>query len=239
MATAGTPRRWWTRRRGRRLSFDLDVDVCVIGGGLAGLTTAREIARSGWSVVLLEAGRLAAERVRPQYRLRAAGFWRRRRQADRPRRLRAHQGSVVAGAGRSRLCPAQRHPAENAAGIDPQNGWLYVSKKDNSDEFVRLRRAARRIGLRDRRMADRARARGAAQRALFQRHQLSAGDRPSIRSIMRWRLLPPPNATARAFSKTRRRCRSIRPACASASSRRARGCAPIMSCCAAMCSLAG
>jgi gamma-glutamylputrescine oxidase len=39
------------------LSSDLDVDVCVIGGGLAGLTTARELARSGWSVVLLEAGR--------------------------------------------------------------------------------------------------------------------------------------------------------------------------------------
>ena len=41
------------------LSIDLDVDVCVIGGGLAGLTTAREVARRGWSVVLLEAGRLA------------------------------------------------------------------------------------------------------------------------------------------------------------------------------------
>src|SRR5580692_1081395 len=41
------------------LLLDLDVDVCVIGGGLAGLTTAREVARSGWSVVLLEAGRLA------------------------------------------------------------------------------------------------------------------------------------------------------------------------------------
>src|SRR5271154_7220314 len=43
-----------------QLSLDLDIDVCVIGGGLAGLTTAREIARSGWSVVLLEAGRIAA-----------------------------------------------------------------------------------------------------------------------------------------------------------------------------------
>src|ERR1700744_2702115 len=42
------------------LNADLDVDVCVIGGGLAGLTVARELARSGWSVVLLEAGRLAA-----------------------------------------------------------------------------------------------------------------------------------------------------------------------------------
>ncbi len=38
-----------------RLTFDLDVDVCVIGGGLAGLTAAREIARRGWSVALLEA----------------------------------------------------------------------------------------------------------------------------------------------------------------------------------------
>ena len=27
-----------------QLSFDLDVDVCVIGGGLAGLTAAREVA---------------------------------------------------------------------------------------------------------------------------------------------------------------------------------------------------
>ncbi|MFZ0527270.1 MAG: FAD-dependent oxidoreductase, partial [Xanthobacteraceae bacterium] len=34
------------------LSLDLDVDVCVIGGGLAGLTTAREVARRGYSVVL-------------------------------------------------------------------------------------------------------------------------------------------------------------------------------------------
>ena len=30
-----------------RLAVDLDIDVCVIGGGLAGLTAAREIARSG------------------------------------------------------------------------------------------------------------------------------------------------------------------------------------------------
>ena len=30
-----------------RLSHDLDVDVCVIGGGLAGLTAAREVARRG------------------------------------------------------------------------------------------------------------------------------------------------------------------------------------------------
>jgi len=42
-----------------RLTFDLDTDVCVIGGGLAGLTVAREIARRGWSVAVLEANRIA------------------------------------------------------------------------------------------------------------------------------------------------------------------------------------
>src|SRR5436853_4154044 len=41
------------------LTFNLDVDVCVIGGGLAGLTAAREIARRGWSVAVVEAQRIA------------------------------------------------------------------------------------------------------------------------------------------------------------------------------------
>src|SRR5438067_9150113 len=37
-----------------RLSFDLDVDICVVGAGLAGLTLAREAARLGASVAVLE-----------------------------------------------------------------------------------------------------------------------------------------------------------------------------------------
>jgi glycine/D-amino acid oxidase-like deaminating enzyme len=37
-----------------QLGFDLDVEVCVIGAGLAGLTVARECARRGASVAVLE-----------------------------------------------------------------------------------------------------------------------------------------------------------------------------------------
>ena len=42
-----------------KLTVDLDVDVCVVGAGLAGLTAALEIVRRGSSVVVLEARRVA------------------------------------------------------------------------------------------------------------------------------------------------------------------------------------
>jgi glycine/D-amino acid oxidase-like deaminating enzyme len=41
-------------REHARLSFDLDVDICVVGAGLAGLTVALEAARLGASVAVLE-----------------------------------------------------------------------------------------------------------------------------------------------------------------------------------------
>jgi glycine/D-amino acid oxidase-like deaminating enzyme len=42
-----------------RLTFDLDVEVCVVGGGIAGLTVAIEAAKRGASVAVLESRQLA------------------------------------------------------------------------------------------------------------------------------------------------------------------------------------
>jgi monoamine oxidase len=62
-ASAGVPAQglsWYetnvaVQRERIRLTFDLDVDICVIGGGLAGLTVAYELARRNWSVAVVEA----------------------------------------------------------------------------------------------------------------------------------------------------------------------------------------
>jgi glycine/D-amino acid oxidase-like deaminating enzyme len=42
-----------------QLTYDIDVDVCVIGAGLAGLTAARELVRRGWSVAVIEGRQVA------------------------------------------------------------------------------------------------------------------------------------------------------------------------------------
>jgi glycine/D-amino acid oxidase-like deaminating enzyme len=120
-----------------RLAVDLDVDVCVIGGGLAGLTTAREVARSGWSVVLLESRRIAASASGRNTGFVLPGF------AADAEKLIARVGFertkslwALSQAGLDYVRNAIR--ADGATGIDPQDGWLYISKVDNGDEFLRL-----------------------------------------------------------------------------------------------------
>lgn len=117
-----------------RLNYDLDVDVCVIGGGLAGLTVAREVARRGWSVAVLEAGRVAGA---------ASG---------------RNTGFVVPGFAETIDTMVERigldHTKElwtlsqfgvdyvrntitetGMPGVDPVDGWLDVSKIDNWREI--------------------------------------------------------------------------------------------------------
>ncbi len=119
-----------------RLAVDLDVDACVIGGGLAGLTAARELSRSGWSVVLLEANRIASGASGRNTGFVLPGF-----AADADKlvarvgfeRTRSLWALSQAGVDYVRDTIA----AEGTPGIDPQDGWLYVSKVDNGDEIVR------------------------------------------------------------------------------------------------------
>jgi gamma-glutamylputrescine oxidase len=116
------------------LTSELDVDVCVIGGGLAGLTVAREIARGGWSVVVLEAGRLAGSASGRNTGFVLPGF------AAAPETLVARVGFErakdlwsLSQAGLDYV----RGAVQGVSGIDAEDGWLYVSKVDNRDELLR------------------------------------------------------------------------------------------------------
>src|SRR5262245_20571225 len=117
------------------LTFDLDVDVCVIGGGLAGLTTAREIARRGWSVVVLEAQRLAANASGRNDGFVLPGF------AESMERIIARVGLDHAKAlwALSEMGLQYVGAAISEArmpGVVPMSGWLKVSKGDNGDEVL-------------------------------------------------------------------------------------------------------
>lgn len=121
------------------LTLDIDVDVCVVGGGLAGLTAAREIARSGWSVAVLEARRIAAAASGRNTGFVLPGFA-------------AELDEIIARVGFERakelwalseagLEYVRSAIGDNAmTGVDPQPGWLYVSKTDDGDEFLQLMR---------------------------------------------------------------------------------------------------
>ena len=127
--TAAAPRRW------PALAVDLDVDVCVVGGGLAGLTTALEIARRGWSVAVLEARRVAWNAsgrnlgfVVPGFGLDVARIVE-RCGLDHARAL---WDQSVAG------MEYVRNLIRDTAmpGVSPVDGWLDVSKVDRGDEMI-------------------------------------------------------------------------------------------------------
>ena len=98
-----------------RLTVELDVDVCVIGAGLAGLTAAREVARLGWSVVVLEAQSIAWSASGRNTGVVLPGFGIGAGALDRARRPRSGQGAVGALRGRRRIC-AQRRPRHAGRG---------------------------------------------------------------------------------------------------------------------------
>jgi len=120
-----------------QLAFDLDVDVCVIGGGLAGLTVAREVARRGWSVAVLEARRIAWAAsgrncgfVRPGF---GADV---RHMVERVGIGRARELWGLAEAGVEYVRATIRDTG--MPGVEPVAGWLDVSKVDSGDEMLSI-----------------------------------------------------------------------------------------------------
>ena len=115
------------------LTFDLDVDVCVVGAGLAGLTAAREIARRGWSVVVVEGRRIAWSASGRNDGFVLPGF------AASMDRLISRVGLEHAKAlwalSEMGLKYVRTTIAEaRMPGVAPIAGWLKASKVDNGDE---------------------------------------------------------------------------------------------------------
>ena len=111
--------------------MELDVDVCVIGAGLAGLTVAREVARRGWSVVVLEAQSVAWNAsgrntgfVLPGYAAPAAR-WSTRVGIEHARKLwrLSEQGAEYV----RRVARDEQMPGVHLC----EGGWLHVAKTDS------------------------------------------------------------------------------------------------------------
>ena len=117
------------------LSYDLDVDVCVIGGGLAGLTVAREVALRGWSVALIEAERIAGSASGRNGGMVLPGF------SVPPERIIERVGLERAKALWTLSLDGVDYVRDaidetGMPGVDPVDGWLYVQRGDGMDDAV-------------------------------------------------------------------------------------------------------
>lgn len=118
-----------------QLTQDMDVDVCVIGGGLAGLTIAHEIARRGWPVVLLEAKRIAWNASGRNTGFVLPGFA--QDPAQTIERVGADAARALWALSVEGLDYVRRTIAETQMeGVDPVDGWLCPSKVDRADEIA-------------------------------------------------------------------------------------------------------
>ncbi len=120
-----------------RLAFDLDVDVCVVGGGLAGLSTAREIARRGWSVAVLEARRVAWNASGRNCGFVIPGFA--KGMDDIVKRVGLDDAKSLWRLSEAGVEYVRRTIGETGMpGVDPTDGWLKVSKADDAEEDLAL-----------------------------------------------------------------------------------------------------
>jgi glycine/D-amino acid oxidase-like deaminating enzyme len=117
-----------------RLTFDLDVDVCVIGAGLAGLTAAREVALRGWSVAVLDGARVAQAASGRNTGFVLPGFS--ESVDDMVERIGLDHAKELWALSERGLDYVRRTISDNAMpGVDPTPGWLHVYQTDNASEL--------------------------------------------------------------------------------------------------------
>ena len=134
--------------RSLKLTESVQTDVCVVGGGIAGLTTAYLLTQAGKSVVLLDDGPLVsghdAMHQRPSLRCDRRPLHRNRKMARRTRR-----GLWLPKATPPRLIASSR--SRNELKIDCDfvrlNGYLFLAPGDKQEILDAELAAARRAGL--------------------------------------------------------------------------------------------
>ena len=115
-----------------RLAHDLDVDVCVIGAGLAGLTAAREIAQRGWSVVVLEGASVGAAASGRNTGFVLPGYS--EDIDDMVERIGLDHTKQLWALAEQGLDYVRRTIDDNhLPGVDKTPGWLHVDKSDHAD----------------------------------------------------------------------------------------------------------
>jgi glycine/D-amino acid oxidase-like deaminating enzyme len=117
------------------LTHDLDVDLCVIGAGLAGLTVAREVARRGWSVAVLEADCVAGGASGRNAGFVSPGF------AEGieaiVERVGPSRAKELWGLSNAGVAYVRGAIAENAMpGVDPHDGRLSVRRTNNEPALI-------------------------------------------------------------------------------------------------------
>ena len=117
-----------------RLGHDIDVDVCVIGAGLAGLTVAREVALRGWSVAVLEGRRVAHAASGRNTGFVLPGFS--EGIDDMIERIGLDHTKQLWALSEQGLDYVRRTIEETGMpGVDPVPGWLHVYQTDRADEI--------------------------------------------------------------------------------------------------------
>ena len=135
-----------TVRKRRRTDRDASADVCVVGAGIAGLTTAYLLARDGASVVVIDAGQ---RRQRPDRHDDGAPVVRHRRHGSRKC---CGCTARMARAWRARVTPARSTPSRRICTdehidcrFERVDGYLFLGRKDKEstlDEELEAARAA-------------------------------------------------------------------------------------------------